>query len=288
MCLGVIGTIACFIPCGNMCITRTAMISGARSEVRWTCLEYGSGTMATGGTMWTLALRIESMVRADSGMCTITMNNSAPPNLSLAPHRPPTLVSRLYDLLTGNGTTDGVTLELQDIKERGRTRGHQRLGDPGQPSPPLTPPSTPAPEPRRRRRHGRRSHRQGEWEDLQLKGACAPSPPSESSPSDDGFWFPKSQEYVDHPLGLSPCPGASVSPCSTPSHRFPTSPLDYPIPLPRPSPLPLPDTRPSLQQQEKALKKALRQLERDAYLLKDLISQDLDTFFDKLGIVPRQ
>ncbi|AJP70545.1 E4 [Canis familiaris papillomavirus 16] len=201
------------------------------------------------------------------------MTLSPPLTLSPALHRPPpTLVRRLKDLLTGNQNGWPEEVELQHIR---------RPGPKGQ----ITPPASP---PRPRRRHRSRRNRTPSpvfsWEDPY--GESQTPPPGSPLLTPHDRWSPQSQ-----PTPLSPCPGASPLPLSTPESTHPPTPyqgldLDLPRPLPRPTPLPLRDPRPSLSEQKKALKQALDQVSKDAYLLRTELLEDLDSFFAKLGIVP--
>ncbi|AEP82738.1 E4 [Canis familiaris papillomavirus 9] len=217
------------------------------------------------------------------------MNLFAPPNLLPAQHRPNTLVQKLWDLLTGpNGWPEEV--ELRELGERGRGRRRSPCAC-ARPPTPQTPPHTP-PTRSRRRHRSRYTPPQSDstdWDDLQALGACSLTPPL-GSPllTPEEVWFPRSQ---NSPPVLSPCPGASPLPRPSPGPCTPRPrllDLDQDQRLPHPSPLPLPDSRPSLTQQRKALDKALRQVQKDAFQLEVDIGADLGRFFGKLGIAPRQ
>ncbi|AEP82752.1 E4 [Canis familiaris papillomavirus 11] len=224
------------------------------------------------------------------------MNQYLPLTLLPAPPRPPTLVQRLLELLTG--TRDGwpENLELQDLADR--ETGEPRYQPVHRPPTPQIPSHSPPLRPRRRRKNQAPVRRPPSWEEnLQSLGACAPTPPLGSPvETPEEFWFPSTQ---DSPPTLSPCPFL-LSPCpgASPPHSVPDSPrhcrrrshrnLDLDQPLPPPTPLPLPSQRPTLLEQKQALEKALHQVAKDAFQLHVDIDADLDTFFGKLGIAPRR
>ncbi|AFK65665.1 E4 [Canis familiaris papillomavirus 12] len=216
------------------------------------------------------------------------MNLFAPLNLLPAQHRPNTLVQRLVDLLTGSPDGWPEEVELRELGDRGRGRRRSPCAC-ARPPTPQSPPRSPPVRNRRRHRSRYNTPPLADWEDLQSLGACAITPPL-GSPllTPEEVWYPRSQ---NSPTPLSPCPGASPPARLSPGPYTPPPrhlDLDYDQKLPHPSPLPLPSTRPSLKDQRKALDKALRQVQKDAFQLQVEIDADLGRFFGKLGIAPRQ
>ncbi|ADZ74264.1 E4 [Zalophus californianus papillomavirus 1] len=97
-----------------------------------------------------------------------------------------------------------------------------------------------------------------------LRGLLEGLPPTDL-PYPPGAWGP---------LPTTHLPGPSI--------------YDQEQPLPPPQPLPRRRRRPTLREQRQALNDTLKQVEKDAWTLRTDILGDLDNFFDKLGIVPRQ
>ncbi|ANW12191.1 E4 [Canis familiaris papillomavirus 18] len=248
-------------------------------------MDYGSGTIVKSGITCDLGRRPPNMAPDRNGTWSLTMNLFALPNLLPAPHRPQTLVQKLRELLTGSGDGWPEEVELQEIRDRGRG-GPQSIPT-ARPPTPQTPPVTPPSTRRRRRRKRTPTRRSSDWEDLQLQGACYLTPPLGSPVlTPEEYWYP---DPGDTPHPLSPCPGASP-PLSQYTPECYMSPLlrDRDQRLPRPTPLPLPDTRPTLYEQKRALERALQQVSKDAFQCLVDVEADLNRFFGKLGIAPRQ